>query len=175
VERTLPEFIAIGQIVRPQGIRGELKVKSLTDYPPRFQELESVLIEFSNGDIKEFDIERVAVNNNTIHLALQGVVTREQAESSRFAYVTIRQDQLMPLEEGQFYHFELIGSLVKTTSGEVLGQVDEVMTLTANDVLVVRNDDNEFLIPMIKDVIKSIDKVSAEILIEPIEGLLDLK
>ena len=169
-----PDFIVIGQIVRSHGVHGELKVNPLTDCPARFNELRSITVEFPDDTRGELDVSRASVRNNAVYLQLKGVESREQADALRGLYIVIKAEQLLPLAEGSFYHFELLGAMVKTTSGKQLGRVDEVMELTANDVLVVRNRDNEYLIPMIKDVIMQIDTKTAEIVIEPIDGLLDL-
>ena len=79
-----------------------------------------------------------------------------------------------PLPDGQYYHHQLIGLKVRTTGGELLGEVTEVLTGRSNDNYIVRGDRGEVLIPAIEDVIKSVDIAQGLITIEAIEGLLDL-
>ena len=78
------------------------------------------------------------------------------------------------LPEGQFYHDQIIGLQVKTTNGQVLGKVTDIITGQSNDNFVVQGDTGEILIPAIEDVIMSIDPLAGLITIEAIDGLLDL-
>jgi len=79
-----------------------------------------------------------------------------------------------PLPEGQFYHDQIIGLQVKTTDGEYIGDIVDILTGKSNDNYIVRGDKGEILIPAIEDVIQSIDLDAGTVTIEPIEGLLDL-
>ena len=79
-----------------------------------------------------------------------------------------------PLPEGHFYHDQIIGLQVKTTGGELIGTVTDILSGTSNDNYIVRSPIGEVLIPAIEDVIQSIDTEHGFIIIEPIEGLLDL-
>ncbi len=83
-----------------------------------------------------------------------------------------RQDN--PLPEGQFYHDQLIGLQVRTTRGEYIGDVVDILTGKSNDNYIVRGPTGEILIPAIEDVVQSIDLKQGIVTIEPIEGLLDL-
>ena len=83
-----------------------------------------------------------------------------------------RQDY--PLPEGQYYHHQIIGLQVRTTRGELLGKVTDVLTGRSNDNYVVESAEGEILIPAIEDVIQSIDLAKRTVIIEPMEGLLDL-
>ena len=82
--------------------------------------------------------------------------------------------QAGPLPEGQYYHHQIIGLQVRTTQGEVLGSVSQVLTGKSNDNYLVQGADGEIIIPAIEDVVKSIDLDGGCITIEAIEGLLDL-
>jgi 16S rRNA processing protein RimM len=86
----------------------------------------------------------------------------------------IEQNQDNPLPDGQYYHRQIIGLKVRTTQGELLGDVTEILTGKSNDNYIVRGERGEVLIPAIEDVIRSIDLKRGEIVIEPITGLLDL-
>lgn len=171
--KSLPEFIAIGYIQKAHGIRGQVTVKPLTDYPPRFKELKSVIVEPRNGLKKQMQISEVSVRENAIYLGFEDVSSREEAEALKGATLYVPLEEVRALEEGNFYHFEVIGFVVKTTGGRNLGRVEDVLDLPANAVFVVKNQEKEYLIPLIKDVVKKIHKEAGEIIIEPIEGLLE--
>ena len=168
-----PDFIVIGIIVKAHGTGGEVKVKPLTDYPPRFKQLEFVYVELQSQEVLHLEISKVVVQNNLILLGFKEITDRNQAESLIGAYLTLKREDILPIGKDAFYHFEVIGFLVKTLNGQIVGRIEEVLDLTSNDVLVVKNENKEFLIPVIKDVIKKIDREREEILIDPIEGLLN--
>lgn len=108
-----------------------------------------------------------------MYLELEGIENREQARALQGGRIKIPRDQAMPLAEDEFYHFEIIGFEVITNTGQSVGRVEEVMSFPANDVLLVRNSQREHLIPVIKDVVKKIDRAAQQIKIEVIDGLLD--
>ncbi len=86
----------------------------------------------------------------------------------------IQHNQIHPLPEGQYHHFQLIGLEVRTTRGEVLGNITEIISAVSNDTYVVNGEKGEILIPAIEDVVKSIDLKEGRLVIEPIAGLLNL-
>ena len=83
-------------------------------------------------------------------------------------------NQAQPLPEDHYYHFQLVGLEVRTTGGEYLGIISEVLSGQSNDTYVVHGTDGELLIPAIEDVIKLVDLAQGYMKIEPIAGLLEL-
>jgi len=171
--KSLPDFIVIGRIARAHGIRGALKVEPLTDDPERFNLLEKVGLSFDNETRTFFNIKDVRFSNKSIILSLEGIEDRNEAEKWRRAYLEIPVAQRVPLPEGQYYYFELFDLLVKTTTGQLLGEIVDIISNPANDVYVVKSDEKEILIPAIPDVIKNIDIESGVVTIDPLDGLLD--
>jgi 16S rRNA processing protein RimM len=88
--------------------------------------------------------------------------------------VEIEHSQDYPLPEGQYYHHQIIGLQVRTTQGELLGSITEVLTGKSNDNYIVQGERGEILIPAIEDIVKSIDLEQGCVIIEAIEGLLSL-
>ena len=164
-----PEFITIGQILAPWGIKGKLKVDVVTDFPQRFTPSSKVYINRQPMTINSADWHK-----KKVIIKLNNIDSIEQAQSLRGQPVEIHHSQLEPLPEGQYYHFQLIGLEVWTTQGELLGNITEILTAQSNDNYVVSGAKGEVLIPAIEDVIKSIDLNKGRIVIEAIEGLLTL-
>jgi 16S rRNA processing protein RimM len=163
-----PEFIVIGQILAPWGNKGELKVKSATDFPQRFTHAAKVYV---GG--QSMIINSAKWHKGYVTIKLQGIDAIEAAQEFSGHSVEIHHTQLESLLEGQYYHFQIIGLEVRTTLGEQLGTVTEIMPSGSNDIYIVHGTKREFLIPAIEDVIKTIDLKAGRITIEPIEGLLD--
>lgn len=170
----VPDFVTIGRIVKAHGIKGAVKVKPVTDYPPRFKKLKTVFLEFPGGEMGKQEISAVLVRENIIYLQFKEIESREKANALRGALINIKGEDVLPLPENEFYHFEVIGFVVKTDAGQIIGEVHEVLDMPANAVLVVRDAAHEHLIPVIREVIERIDKLSGEIIIKPMEGLLEL-
>jgi len=169
VETSKLEFITIGEIVAPQGTKGKLKVKVLTDFPHRFAANSTVYINH-----QPITIEYSTWYKGMVVIKVPVIDSRQDAEQLRGAMIEIPHSQLQPLPEGQYYLFQLIGLEVWTTDGELLGNVREILTAESNDNYVVTGEEGEFLIPAIEDVVKSVDLEAKRITIEPMEGLLGL-
>ncbi len=164
-----PEFITIGEIIAPWGIKGKLKVKVVTDFPQRFTPSSKIYINRQPMTINstEWHKGKAIIKLNTID-------SIEDAQRLQGQPIEIHHSQVYPLPEGQYYHFQLIGLEVWTTQGELLGTITEILTTASNDNYVVHGAKGEILLPAIEDVIKSIDLDKGCVVIEPIEGLLSL-
>ncbi len=106
-------------------------------------------------------------------VALDGVTDRDAAQALVGARLLVRADELPPPAPDEFYYHEVEGFLVETTEGVPLGAVGETFATGLNDVLVVRGGEREYLIPVIADVIRTIDRAGRRIVIEAIPGLLE--
>ncbi len=164
-----PEFIAIGEIIAPWGIKGKLKVRVVTDFPQRFTPSSKIYINRQPTIINSTDWHK-----GKAIIKLTTIDSIEDAQKLQGQPIEIHHSQVYPLPEGQYYHFQLIGLEVWTTQGELLGTVTEILTADSNDNYVVHGTKGEILIPAIEDVIKSIDVNKGCIVIEPLQGLLSL-
>jgi len=162
-----PEYVTIGQILAPWGIKGKLKVKVVTDFPQRFAPSSKIYINH-----QPMTIDTAEWRKGKAIIKLSSIDSIEEAQRLRGQPIEIHHSQLQPLPEGQYYHFQLIGLEVETTQGELLGNITEILTAESNDIYVVSGDRGEILIPAIDDVVKSIDRNKGRIVIEPIAGLL---
>ena len=161
------EYITIGHIIAPWGTQG--KVKVATDFPQHLASSSKVYIDHQpmTIDSTEWHKEKVIIKLNNIDSVEDGQRLVGQA-------IEIHPRQLQPLPQGQYYHSQIIGLEVETTRGESLGNITEILTTSGSDTYVVSGAKEEILIPAIEDVIKSIDLDKGCLVIEPIEGLLDL-
>lgn len=171
----LEEYIAVGEILGPHGIQGEVKVRALTDFPERFYVLETVMVKLGDG-LRQHRVEECRVlPQEVIIIKFSGVNDREAAATLRGGLIEIPPEEVMPLPEGHYYVFQLVGLPVYTVAGELLGRLKEVLVTGANDVYVVADSgrDREILVPAIKEVIKEVDLDGEKIVIDPLPGLLE--
>jgi 16S rRNA processing protein RimM len=166
------EKIAIGKILRPHGVKGFARILPLTDDPARFRLLKEAWLRNHENELLRFAIEKVAIQPRMVLLKLQGIDSREQVERLRDVEIVIDRKDCLPLDEDTYYIFDLIGSTVRTTSGEPVGTLEDVLEYPASDIFVIRKNEQEILIPAVAQFIKKINIEDSTIIIEPIEGLL---
>ena len=163
------EFITIGQILAPWGIKGKLKVAVVTDFPQRFTSTSKIYV-----NRQPMTIDSTQWHKGKAIIKLNTIDSIEAAQRLRGQPIEIHHSQVYPLPQDQYYHFQLIGLEVWTNQGELLGTITEILTAESNDNYVVRGAKGEILIPAIEDVVKSIDLSEGRIVIEAIPGLLSL-
>lgn len=165
-----PHFLVIGKILKPHGVRGEMRVMPHTDLPERFTWLESVYV----GDKKPvlIEVESVRFHKNLILLKLVGYDSREAVESLRNQWLQVDEVDAIPLEEDEYFLFQLEGLTVKTDEDELLGTIQQVIQTGANNVFVVKSTKGELLIPDTKEVVLDIDFDAKLMLVHIIDGLL---
>ncbi len=169
------EEVNIGLILGPFGVKGELKIMPLIDDANKLAELKEVLIGKENEESEMYEITRIRVHKTLVIIKLKGVSSREDSIPFKNAYLRIPRDQLKELGEDQFYIMDLQGIEVSTTKGVKLGILADVIETPANDIYLIQGDNRKYLIPAVKDIIKSVDIENKKMEIEPIEGLLDLE
>lgn len=167
------DFVVIGRVRRAHGTKGEVCVEPITDFPERFQSLREVLIRGENGEARAVGIEGVRYKAGLALVKLEGVDDRTEAGKLRGALMGVPRKHVVPTEEDEYYHFDLIGCRVVDEKGEEVGTVKEVLRMPANDVLVVSDGGREMLVPTVKQVVKDVRIDGKVIVIERIPGLLD--
>jgi len=162
-----PEFLVVGHILAPHGIKGELKIRVMTDFPDRFLPGNTLYI-----DSRPLEIDSSRPHKQHLLIKLAGIATREDAEKLGGRDLTIPRSEIRALSNGEYYAFELIDLEVVTTDGNHVGRIIDLITTASNDVYVVQGPRGEVLIPAIENVVKSIDIENGKMVIEAIEGLL---
>ena len=171
-----PPFLVVGRVLRPHGVRGELRVRLLTGYPEHFLHLERVGLGHDAtavDDVTLHDVERARLHKEYGILKLADCDDRDEADLLREQFVMVPLDDAVPLEADEYYHFQLVGLTMVTTEGEAIGQVTEILETGANDVYVVNGPQyGEILVPAIDEVVQEIDLAARRIIITPLPGLL---
>jgi 16S rRNA processing protein RimM len=169
-----PRFLAVGQVTGAHGVHGEIKVNILTQEPDRFGRLSHVWLGPDDNDPVPWTLEGYRLHHGRALLKLEGCDNRNMAESLRAHLVLVPLAEAIPLEEGEYYEHQIVGLAVWTASGELLGQIEEILYTGANEVYIVRGDRpdrKEILVPAIEEVVLEIDLAAGRMTIEPLEGM----
>ena len=153
----MSELVAIGQIVKSFGVKGDVRVKSLSDVPGRFEGLREVTIETPSGKTIETVVSRVRKDLDSYVVGLEAFSTPEEAASFRGSLLKIPEDRVPALPDGQYYEFQLIGMSVKDEQGQPLGTLEDIMETGSHPVFVVRGSGREWLVPGRQAVIASMN------------------
>lgn len=170
-----PQYLVIGEVLRPHGVQGELRIRILTDYPERIGQLKVVYMGTSADapNLKPYPVEGMRLHQDYGLLKLHGINTRSKADRLRNMLILVNIENAVPLEEGEFYLFELLGLEVRTEDGESLGTITEVLETGANDVYVLDSPRyGEVLIPATDETILQTDIAGGVVVVRLPEGLL---
>ena len=167
------EFVAVGEIVGAHALRGWVRVRPYQMPAPSLTAGRQVLLE-QDGRRRDARVTHAAPHGRGfVLLGLEGVADRTAAEALRGAVVLVRRADLPALEEDEYWHDEVVGFDVETLDGTVVGTIAGVMSNGLHDVLEVRAGDREYLIPVVADVVRAIDRPARRVRIDPLPGLLD--
>jgi 16S rRNA processing protein RimM len=166
---TGPSFLAVARVRRPFGVKGELLLEILTDFPDRLTQNE---ILYAGDERIPCEVETIRRHVADMVLKLKTVHDRDDAEKMRGKVFSIRVDDLPPLPAGVYYLHQIEGLEVVTEQGERLGRVKEILKTGANDVYVVQGDKGEILLPAIPQVVREVRLVEGKIVGRLMEGLI---
>jgi len=157
-------LISVGKIVAPHGVRGDVRVIPLTDFPERFNLLKKVRL--SGGKLVE--IEKVRYHKQFVLLKFCGLDNKNDVEPLRGQLLLIPREELMPLPEGHYYIFDIIGLSVYNQEQEKLGVVTDVLQTGSNDVYVIESPGKPpLLIPALKTVVLKVDIAGGYMVVQP--------
>ena len=154
------ERLVIGEVLKPQGIRGELKVKTYTDSPQDVKAFGTVYIDEKPYKILSF---RVGADG-AAYMGLRGIPDRNAAELFRGKKLEGDREDAPELEEGQYYIIDILGLSCETESGEFLGTVKDVTNLSS-DIYTLEKDGKNILFPAIKGVVQKVDLENGKLIV----------
>ncbi len=147
----MDETLKIGLIVKPQGIKGELKIQPLTDDINRFKILKTVII-----DDKTYRVNSAIIGGNTVFLSLDGIIDRNTAETFRGKFLRVKREDAIPLEEGRYFITDVIGCKL-VTDNEKVGEIIDVFS-ARTDIFTVRCENGKIMrFPFLKDAIINVN------------------
>ena len=165
-----PAYLLIGRLQKTHGIKGEIAMRVITQYPERIKAGKPV---FLGEDHKEFNIRTLRWKNELMLIGFEGYENPEDAAKLTNLEVFSTTRNLPRLPKGQYYHHQLIGLKVWQEQ-EYLGELIEILETGANDVYIIQTEGAvELLIPAIPDVIKKIDLEASTMEVQLLEGLRD--
>jgi 16S rRNA processing protein RimM len=165
-----PVYLAVGKLRHAHGVHGEMLVEVLTDFPERFQPGAILYLE---TEVKQLRLVKCRPHQEGLLMTFEGYSTPEEVSQFRNQTIFVKSDDRPALEDGEYYHHQLINLHVITHDGTPLGMVTEILETGASDVLVIRSDTGvETLIPMVEAFIQAIDLDKGEITVHLIPGML---
>ncbi|RUA32900.1 MAG: 16S rRNA processing protein RimM [Chloroflexi bacterium] len=170
-------LVAVGRIIGAHGREGEIRVKATSDVPGRFDEGQTLYVS-RDGVSPEERTYQIAKTRSTgskgkdiLIISLRGCRDRDQALRMAGLWLCVLQSEVPSAEEGEYFHYELLGLKVRTVEGEDLGEVVEILETGSNDVYVVRGAAGEILVPALSKVVREIDIASGLMVVDLPEGL----
>lgn len=153
----------IGRLVGTFGLRGEVKLEPLTDFPERFNSLAQMYV----GD-DHWRVEVLRCRPHRTHVLIQfaGIDSPEQADKLQGQDVYVPRGEAVDLPEGHYYLYEVVGFNIYLSDGRHLGHITDVIRTGSNDVWVVNEGKNAVLVPVIRDAVVSLDMSDRSAVVE---------
>ena len=161
----MQEYLLIGEITKPQGVQGELKLRPITCDPYRFEGMKYAYVKDGEG-YKKVGISVRRVGEDAVFLRMEGVETRNDAEEMRGTQLFIDRANAVELDEDSCFICDLIGLKGVLSEGGEIGKLIDVMQPGGNDVYVFKGSRGEVLVPALKSVVLKVDLDSGEMLLD---------
>lgn len=167
----IKKFLETGKIVGTHGVKGMLRVQPWCDSADFLKQFRHIYTD-KNGE-NRMDVISIQPHGNIVLMAFKNVDSIEKAEALRNKVIYINRNDVR-LPKDRYFIDDLIGCIVTDAdSGKLLGTLTDVSATGANDVWHITNDNKEYLIPAISEVIVSVDTEKEAIAIRPLKGIFD--
>ena len=151
-------LVNIGRCVKPHGLHGEIGVKPITDFPERFEQTETAFAHQQKDPVRRLEIEAVRPHSGGFLLKFKGVDSKEAAEKLRGFFLAVPEDELVILEEDEFWHWELEGLQAFSPEGKEVGILKEVIESPAHDLYLIEEPGGKtHLVPAVYEYVPEID------------------
>ena len=170
----MEQFLRVGVITAPHGVRGEVKVFPTTDDMNRFKDLKKCLLDTGKEKIP-VEVTQVKFSKKLVILKLAGFDNMNDVEVYRGKDLLVSREEAVKLKPDENFIVDLIGLSVVTDEGEDFGTVKDILKTGANDVYVIDGlDGKEYLFPSIRECILKVDLEARKVTVHILDGLLDL-
>ncbi len=151
------EFVVVARILNPHGVRGELNLLPITDFPERLLDRRTLFLDAGKG-IERLTVERMRGGGRKMIVKFAGVNSPEDAGQLRGGYLQVPVAELHPLENGSYYHHQLIGLEVIDDRAGVIGVLDEIIKTPGGELFSVKDETGEkILFPGIAQFVRQVD------------------
>lgn len=169
----MDDMLRIGVIANTHGIKGEVKVFPTTDDINRYKQLKEVILD-TGKEHKKLEIENIRFFKQMVIVKFKGIDTINDIEKYKGKDILVTREQAIPLEEDEYFIYDIIGAAVITEEGRKIGTLEEVLQTGANDVFVVTSlEGKELLFPVIQDCVREINIEEKKVIIHVMKGLLE--
>ena len=159
------EYLLLGEIVRPQGIRGEVKVRHYTDDPERFYDLDVVFLK-RGENYDEVTVEDARVQGDDVYLKLEGINDRNEAEKLRNIQLWVDRDNAVELGEDEVFIADILGAKAYDTKGNPVGVLKDVLTPGGVDVFVLKTPKGNLMFPALKEVLLEMNAEEGKLVLD---------
>ena len=153
------QLVPLGELIKPHGIKGEIKVIFFNNESRSLKDRQVVFLEDKKNNLYKYKIEKVTYSIQKNRVKFFEINSIEDAEKLRGLVLNVERSELQELEDNQYYFIDLLKYKIIDISSTFYGYVSDVLHMPANDVLVISSDNKEYLIPMIDDAPKQGVKV----------------
>ncbi len=172
-KRARSNFLVLGRVRKPHGLKGEVSINSYAESPLIFKKLKRVFLRLNNLPPKEYQIFKFREHGKFVLLRLKDVLDRDQAEMLRGAEILALRDEV-PKEEDEIFFEDIIGCSVFLPDMTYVGVVKDVKRYPQEIWEILDNEENEILFPAVEEFVIKLDIENREIIIDPPPGLLDI-
>ena len=152
--------------MKPHGLKGEIGVKPITDFPERFEQTETVYAHSQRDPVRKLEIETVRPHSGGFLLKFKGVESKDQAAALRNFFLAVPEDELVLLEEDEYWHWELEGLKAFTPQGVEVGTLHEVIESPAHELYCIKDaKGKEHLVPAVYEYVPEIDIEAGKIVV----------
>ena len=172
-ETLVEDWVVIGEITKPFGLKGGFKIQPLTFDKDRFSKLTMLVLTTPRGEWKNVTLSDLRVDPNSVVLFCKELIKVEQVKPFIGGTVRIPPSEMIELPEDSYFQHDLLDQKVFLEDGRYLGEIKEIWATGSNDIFVVRDGERECLIPALKSFVSRVDITRKRITVRWIEGMLE--
>ncbi len=158
----MEQRFVIGKILKPKGLKGELKVSSYLDDIYFFETLDCLYLDGKN---LKLNIKSLKVRQDKVYLFFEGYDTVESVDDFRNTEISVLQEDAPKLNEGEFFVGDILGAIVKDENGTIIGELEEIKNYGSTDVYTLKNKGKEIMFTEVEGLIETVDLEEKEIVV----------
>lgn len=167
------QVLAVAKITGCFGVKGKLKIQLFSNEHLNLKDIRGVKIGMHDFDAKPALIEDIEEQHKSVVISISGISDKNTASAFIGQLIFVDEKNIGSPKQGRYFVHEVIGCKVYSTRGEMLGVVEDVLKLPAQDIWVINRGQDCFYLPVVKEFIRDVDIDMKKIIIDPIEGLMN--